>query len=130
MRILVLDDDPERHSHFASNLTSHQVVHVDTYDKVCDQLARSERFDLVYLDHDLNDHQARSVGGPTMYGGPRELDGRDVATFIAKKLPKDKRPKKVIVHSWNQTGAAQMVAVLQKAGLPVRYEMWHPHMGG
>ncbi len=129
MLILVLDDDLDRHKHFAHNLADHEVIHAQTYERCLQALQNWSPFDLVYLDHDLNDH-AVSVGPCTqMYGGLREYDGRDVIRFITNKLPKEKWPKQAIVHSWNDTEGPEMVDMLNKAGIPVAKERYHHLIG-
>ncbi len=130
MRILVLDDDLTRHHTFARNLRGHEVVHAQTYDSALAALLDAPRFDLVYLDHDLNDFGQLSIGpSDSMYGGVREMDGRDVASFIARSLPQHKRPKRFIVHSWNEEGAAMMIMILRRAGFPCDKEEFHPNIG-
>jgi CheY-like chemotaxis protein len=115
MRVLVLDDDKLRHKVFQQNLIGNEfVVHAYTVDQAVEWL-KKEKFDVVYLDHDLNDHpnQATSLDYATGgYGGPRELTGLDVAYFMSR-MPKEKHPEYVIVHSYNAGGAANMMAVLK-----------------
>jgi hypothetical protein len=115
-RALVLDDDWRRHDAFASAYPG--IVQTWTHDEACEAIA-AERFDVVFLDRDLNDHGKRSVR-PGMYGR-QELSGEDVAWFIAQ-LPEEKRPLRVVVHSWNPDGAQRIVAILRDAGVPVTYE--------
>jgi NAD+-processing family protein with receiver domain len=130
VRILVLDDDPERHVTFARNLIGHEVTHVQSFDGVIAELLHSPRFDIVYLDRDLNDHGLRSIG-PTdaMYGGIRKLTGEDVAHFIAKKLARDKYPKKIVVHSWNEHGGERIMNILARSGIPLEREPYHLWIG-
>ena len=80
------------------------------------QALRTTVFDVVHLDHDLNDFHVQSVE-PGMYGG-RKLTGLDVVLCLVE-LPEHRRPKHVIVHSWNIEGGARMVEELQKAGISV-----------
>lgn len=130
MRILVLDDDKERHQAFARNFDGHDVVHVETYDSALAALLKQPRFDVVYLDHDLNDFEAQSYApGDSMYEGPRELDGQDVAVFMARELPESKHPELVVVHSWNPSGADAMVSTLRRANFSVRRESFHVDIG-
>ncbi len=126
MRVLVLDDDDIRHEQFKVNLEGHDVVHVHTVEEAGNALA-AEKFDLVYLDHDLNDHGYESKGD-TSYGR-RELTGFEVARYIAQYLAPQKHPTKVIVHSWNPPGARMMVAVLRDVGIPVTYEPFNGSSG-
>lgn len=127
MRILVLDDDVRRHSGFARALIPHRVWHVYDYHRACSVLQREERFDVVYLDHDINDFGKRSMG-PGMYGSSRELTGLDVAAFIAG-LPEEKRPKQVITHTWNPDGGKAILKALEGI-CPVTYEPWQAPLCG
>jgi len=125
MRILVLDDDDERHAYFRRQLIGNDVVHVHTYSECLDALLGQEIFEVVFLDHDLNGngyqslvserpgHQERAM---TRYSRKGELDGRDVAEDMVKLLPEEKRPYQTIVHSWNPDGAKEMIAILKDGG--------------
>ena len=130
MRILILDDDLTRHRTFAQNLDGHDVTHAQTYDICLKALMTCEPFDIVYLDHDLNDFGALSIGPSTsMYRGLRELDGRDVARFIAGQLPKNQHPKHIVVHSWNDDGGDEMMKILEPTGISLSRETFHPNIG-
>jgi CheY-like chemotaxis protein len=123
VRILVLDDDLRRHAVFANNLQGHEVTHVHTYNTMLKTLLTQPPFDLVYLDYDLNDFGAFSIG-PSSSGGLRKLTGADVALFIISKLPKERQPKRAVIHSWND-GAAMISRILRIGGVPFRDEMFH-----
>lgn len=116
--ILFLDDAAARHDGFAAMTAGHLIRHVYTFRDACDAL-EAERFDVAYLDHDLNAFGPHSVE-PGMYG-EQELTGADVARFIAQ-MPAEKRPLSVVVHSWNPDGARRMVAILRDADVPVVYQ--------
>ncbi len=125
MRILVLDDDDERHESFRRYLArDNEVFHVFTVDGAITALIGEPVFDIAFLDHDLNDHHYKSeqTGG---YGNVK-LNGFDVASFIAKILAKEKRPKRVVVHSWNEDGAKMMHGVIEESGIPVKRWEWTP----
>lgn len=95
MRILFLDDDPNRRRLFAAECKSHDLTIVDTPEKAITALRR-QSFDLLSLDHDLfGQHYAPSD----------ERSGYAVAKHIAQ-YPITGR---VIVHSYNKTGAGRMV---------------------
>ena len=116
---MVLDDNVERHNAFDNCFNKDQVEHAWTYwDAVA--LLDSELFDLVYLDHDLNDFEHTSIAQCSW--GDRELTGVDIARFIALELDVSKRPKRVIVHSWNPDGARLMVNILRDVGILSTYE--------
>lgn len=115
MRILILDDDDMRHNYFRRELANHEVVHAHTYDEACDALSSQDRFDTVFLDHDLNFEQYRSVQ-KCDDGYEVELDGKDAAHYLVGRVPQEKRPGQIVVHSWNETGAREMVAILKDGG--------------
>lgn len=134
MRILVLDDDDERHGYFRRQFIGHDVTHAYTYSECMDALLNTPNFEVVFLDHDLNDNGYRSTAEsrpdhapkePTIYSDlPEELDGCCVAEDVVRLLPVEKRPFQIIVHSWNHGGAAEMMAILRDGGFKnlVRWE--------
>lgn len=108
MRVLFLDDDRERHRIFRQNAIGHDLVQAWSYEDALAALA-GERFDQVFLDHDLSDQAA--MGTP----GPGEKTGLDAAVLLAA-LPDDRRPQLVVIHSYNPAGAQRMAFVLGEAG--------------
>lgn len=114
MRILILDDDKIRHNRFDkffADRCGDEVVHVHNVEEATQALL-VERFDLVHLDHDLEDF----IYVPYKM----ERTGMDVAKFIVD-LPENLRPHRVVVHSWNVAAAPRMVAVLRDAGIPAAW---------
>lgn len=107
MRILFVDDEEMRHAAFRRAFSEDDRKHVYTVDDAIHALA-DEVFDLVYLDHDLNDYH---------------LDGMDIVKSMCA-LPEDLRPKEVVVHSCNVSRALVMVANLTQAGFRVSYQMF------
>lgn len=65
------------------------------------------------LDHDL---------AGAYFQNDKENSGTEVAEWIHHKLPKDKYPKKVIVHSWNIHGAERMINLIKPLGIDVIYK--------
>jgi CheY-like chemotaxis protein len=114
MRILFLDDDDLRHEVFAEQAKAggHEAFHARTLGEFMG-LTDGKHFDEVWLDHDLNDFQHESKW-TDMYGDG-EQNGVDAARWLAAQLP-EHRPSKVVIHSWNPTGAARMRATLEEAG--------------
>jgi len=111
MRVLVLDDDDTRHKTFAQNLIGNIVVHVRTYDEF-EEALEGEAFDVVYLDHDLNMYQYRSLDYSDYgYAGARELTGQDCARLLLK-LPEAKQPHLIVIHSFNPEGAKAIRSIL------------------
>jgi CheY-like chemotaxis protein len=110
MRILFLDNDPERHSAFDRWLGgAYEVQHVYTVEDAIEALT-VERFDIVSLDCDL-DSQVTSAGGAPRITVPT---GQEVAAFVAGM---SERPGLVVIHSHNEAGAARMLSLLGGAAL-------------
>lgn len=106
MKILFLDDDKNRHATFRMNNIGLDITYVWTADEAIEAF-KKEVFDEVSLDHDLawqKNMQLPDAG---------EGSGYDVAIFISK-LPKEKRPKMVIIHSLNPAGAHRMGQALKE----------------
>lgn len=103
IRILILDDDLGRHAQFRDRLNSHGIVgtHVETADECIKQLQKNGPWDVCFLDHDLGGQTFVHSGVGTGY---------EVASWIAAN-PK-KCPRNVIVHSFNPSGAQNMLHVL------------------
>ena len=102
MKILILDDDMNRHQLFDKNYAIHELVHVQTAQEAIDQL-KVNTFDVVFLDHDLGGLQMVESGG-------KEPTGYDVAKWIA--MNPERKPKQVFVHSLNPVGSQNIKNVL------------------
>jgi hypothetical protein len=98
-RFLILDDSEERINSFKARFQGHHDLVL-----VCDALRAlaGDRFDAVYLDHDLGS------------GCP---EGDEVAKYIANVLPENKRPTIVIVHSHNFAASERMINRLKDVGI-------------
>lgn len=118
MKIFFLDDDKERHRRFSMNRIGMDITAVWNYADACAALEKTV-FDMAYLDHDLSELAA--AGRPAK----EEKTGTDVADFIAA-LAEDKRPKLVVIHSFNDYGRRRMQTILQRAGV---YCMIEPFKG-
>lgn len=114
MKIFFLDDDKERHRRFKMNRIGMDITAVWTYADACVALAEAV-FDVAYLDHDLSELAA--AGKPA----EGEKTGTHVAEFIAS-LPEDRRPKFVVLHSFNPAGRMRMSQILTDAGVRCRME--------
>jgi CheY-like chemotaxis protein len=115
MRLLFLDDDPQRHWWFRTlTSSSYTVYHCYSAHECIEALKRLERFDVVYLDHDLDPYASMGFD-------PLEPTGQAAAQFIAQ-LPKEKLPTEIIVHSWNDYGSGRMMSVLKKLPVALRRE--------
>jgi len=111
-RILFLDDDENRHRGFRQMTIGDLVDHVYTARQAIEALEKNPAYDYVYLDHDLDEYA-------TMGQTPREETGQVVADYIAEKLPKDKYPDRVVIHSYNRPGARSMGLKIKEAGISV-----------
>lgn len=122
IRVLFLDDMAERHLSFETQANAHGLTPywpVETGEHAIEQLKSSERFDVVFLDHDLaSDQYIEHVSGILAPRTGMEMSGTEVAEAIAA-LPKEKRPGVAIIHSWNRYGAARMARILSDAGIRV-----------
>lgn len=96
MKILILEDDPDRVKRFKSHLIEHDVTYTDDT-KACIQLLNSDTFDAVFLDHDL-------FGKTYVKSG--ENTGYEVAEWLGNNP--DKKPDLIIIHSLNGNGAKLM----------------------
>lgn len=103
MRILILEDDPERVRHFKSGLISHTVFHTDST-KICISKLKDEQWDVLFLDHDL--------GGKTLVASGKNT-GYEVAKWLESN-PKFKPPQ-IIIHSLNGVGAKNMQMAVPEA---------------
>lgn len=112
MRILFLDDNPERHRVFGRTAAGHAVDHAYTAAEAIAFL-RGDTYEVVYLDHDL--------GGPESEGLILDgvEDGRFVAHWIAEHAH-DMPGTFFVVHSLNFAGAEAMMALLRGVGLEAR----------
>jgi CheY-like chemotaxis protein len=127
MRVLFLDDAPWRHKLVDEKLAGQDIVHAWTVDEAIEAL-KSSIFDIVYLDHDLNDFVKETGKGSSytgMYGGQTELTGRDVSVWMARTMCNMANKPEVIVHSWNNTGAPSMVRDLQDAGFNASWQLFN-----
>lgn len=104
-RILFLDDMVHRHDEFKRLAHmipphDHEIVQVWSAKQAIDRLT-NEKFDQVFLDHDLSEEDIMvKVGGPS-----RVATGMDVVDFIVKM---EEPPMDVIVHSCNGPAAWEM----------------------
>jgi len=102
-RVLVLDDDQNRHLAFQQSLIGMIVERAYTAEEAIKQL-QSHPFDVVFLDHDL--------GGKVMVAS-----GKGTGYEVAKWLRNNphRMPKQIIIHSFNPVGAQNMKTMLPSA---------------
>ncbi len=110
MLILFLDDLQLRHNLFARMMRQkHEVLQVYTAQEAREAM-RDRRFDLVFLDHDLDQHR----GNHSMYGWET---GDDVVRYMIRHLPEDHWPDNTIIHSANEDRAHAMLCSLHSKGM-------------
>jgi CheY-like chemotaxis protein len=120
-RILFLDDNPARHDIMDARYPLDEIIHVYDIDEYREALERYDHFDMISLDHDLNDFEHRS------YMGDCDLTGRDACGYLMRYL--HKAPEVIHIHSSNGDGARDMMAFLDSRGVSNRWIMFddNPH---
>lgn len=105
MRILFIDDSPERTQIFRANALEHDIVYAATFQEAKQALS-GVPFDLIYLDHDLAEvhYQQDSRTGT----------GTELAEIIAAHSRKHQKTV-VILHSLNHAGRQRMQSILSAA---------------
>ena len=107
MRILVVEDMPERIKVFRSFFVEHTLDVIATSDGAI-KLLKENEYDAIYLDHDLDDdHYSVGIGAPAARG-----TGQEVATFLANN-PDNNWDAYIIIHSLNPVGSVRMLETLQ-----------------
>lgn len=99
-RVLLVEDSPERIAWFRRRLRTAILKVARNYADAVKALG-GPRFDLVLLDHDIDD-AARN--------------GQDVAAFMAMRLARCRRPARVVVHSTDPAGSLGIERTLVRAG--------------
>lgn len=114
MRVLFLDDDPNRRRIAREYFAGHDLSEAETAQQAIHMLKKYSPYDLVHLDHDL---------GGDVFAPSNEVSGFHVAQFIVG-MEADKLPKRVVVHSYNPGGANKMLWMLAqtKSYIPTTYE--------
>ena len=103
MNVLVLDDSLERLKTFKTNLIGHSVTTVETAKDAINELVQND-YNIVFLDHDLGGQAFVKSGDGT---------GFEVAEWLSNHP--DRKPKQIVIHSFNPTGAQNMKNVLPEA---------------
>jgi CheY-like chemotaxis protein len=103
MKILVLDDSKTRLSQFKQKLIGHIVDCAETAKEAIELLEKNE-YQQAFLDHDLNG-KVHQPSGP--------CTGYEVAKWISEHG--DKKPLRIVVHSFNIIGAQNMITLLPEA---------------
>lgn len=103
MKILVLDDDVKRHKRFRQQWIGHELTIVVTAKEAIENLSR-KTWDIVFLDHDLN-NEAFVPSGPGT--------GYEVAQWLTNNPLR--KPMLIVIHSFNSVGAIEMNLLLVEA---------------
>jgi CheY-like chemotaxis protein len=103
MRVLILEDSPERHKVFRRKLRNVYYVITDDAPTTIELLNR-HYWDVLFLDHDLQGKAFVRSGRGTGY---------EVANWLAHHP--HRMPKQIIIHSMNPAGARNMKRVLPRA---------------
>ena len=117
-KVLFLDDNPDRHNWIDVTYSGCEVIHCYTLDQFVDALETHDSFDVISLDHDLNDFDSKSVS----FDG-QEATGLDACGFLVNERFRAKMPERILIHSVNPCGAQNMRAFLQSRGVTV---YWSP----
>ena len=111
-RILILDDNPQRHLTFTVQYMGHERFHVHTAEEAIAVLKHEPKFDVIQLDHDLGGEEMIASGPGTGY---------EVVNFICE-MDKDSIPDKIIIHSYNHPAVLRMQAKFREYGIESVYE--------
>jgi CheY-like chemotaxis protein len=109
MRLLVLDDEQNRHDAFQQRCPCDELTHVFNVQDALNAL-RCTLFDVATLDYDL---------GAT-------LSGLEFVTQMIALVPPDRWPAQVIVHTQNPSKGLRMTERLRDAGISSRYVPFQP----
>lgn len=110
MRIFILEDDPRRISWMKKNFYSGIKLDITDVAKEAITLLTENRYDIVFLDHDL--------GGEQMVDSSVLNTGSTVAKMIHETKNKDLT---VIIHSYNPSGAEIMINSMRNNGVECHY---------
>jgi hypothetical protein len=117
-RVLILDDNEDRHREFDQILRGIPCLHVYTAKQAISALRDNAPYSLVCLDHDLGNFQNKLL---TEDPG----SGTDVALYINLHLERKQYPRRVMIHSWNSVGRERMASLIRAVGIPVTVKPFH-----
>jgi len=120
MNILFLDDDEIRHEMFEKwVIKGIQATTTKSYKEFI-AVAPLKNWDIIFLDHDLGVEDQMCIPHVTN----RFPTGSDVARYM---IENDIKAKKIIIHSYNSVGAANMINIFKEVGVTAIY---HPFDAG
>jgi hypothetical protein len=117
IRVMLLEDDERRCEWFAKRFKGDQLDMATDVDQA-KQFLSSERYDAIFLDHDLMPEHYNSSTFDD------ERTGYAIATFLAGQ-PKLQRSATIMVHSYNADGGLRMVEELRRGGRHAEYVPFH-----
>jgi hypothetical protein len=120
MIILFLDDNPARHAIMDRQFPDDLILHTYDIDSFRAALEAHEKFDMVSLDHDLNEYTEDGHQSLLWDGG--NATGLDACGYMVKY--RDKLPDEIIIHSTNTNGAYAMIGFLESKGIKVRRQLF------
>jgi response regulator RpfG family c-di-GMP phosphodiesterase len=113
-KALILDDDPQRHVEIKRDLTEYEVIGcTDIW--AAQEAIKTEPFDLLCLDFDLNDFSNASA--IITQDAELKLTGADFLAYMLTEVPSEHWPKKVIIVSTNTEGAKELQWILNAVGI-------------
>ena len=119
MRILFLDDNSARHEVMDTRYPLDEIIHVYDIHAYREALEKYDRFDMVSLDHDLNDFHEE---GHRSYICDSQATGVDACGYLMNY--RDKLPAVIGIHSSNGNGARAMMTFLDSKGVAHRWIMF------
>ena len=117
MKILIIDDSNERHYGFVLIYPNDQITQAFNVESAIKHIDTND-FDLIHLDHDLNDFEQFSDGRR-----PKEHTGAEICSYLINIG----YTGKVIIHSWNSVASLRMKKLFEDAGISVSYEPYHSY---
>ena len=117
LSVFLLDDDTLRHEWFARRFKGdHLDVAVEPQRAV--ELLSANRYDLIFLDHDLLPEHYYSEESDD------ERTGYAVARWLSER-PASQSAASVVIHTRNADGALRMVELLRRQGREVEHVPFH-----
>jgi len=109
MKIMVLEDSPDRIARFQEALAGHEVTICQDVN-VAKEFIKVNKVEYMFLDHDLGGlHHVESTEPNTGYAFVKFL--------VENKLAQD---TSIVIHSMNYPGASNMFALLKRHGYKVQ----------
>lgn len=126
MKILILDDIKHRHDVFVKRYMdlypSAEIVNAYCYSDFVNNW-KAKDWDLVHLDHDLDDFYHSPDSYTAMDGSKRFYNGQDATNVVIEDVNNGKKKPSVIIHSINGTAAQWMLHDFKKNNFDV---IWDP----